>query len=142
MPTVFSTTEAQGRRRGAECSGEPGIVLTQPSAVPTVHFVDVVSTESPLESSSVQPGRLLPTDDVLTSRGGARPPESEGRDNGVYQGQLTTERVSFSGKDRNQVRRKALDYWYQHRGELGLNLRAFLDRCLLSGDGRTIIFVR
>ena len=50
--------------------------------------------------------------------------------------------MSFSGKDRIQVRRKALDYWYQHRGELGLNLRSFLDRCLLSGDGRTIIFVR
>lgn len=46
----------------------------------------------------------------------------------------------FRGEDRIQVRRKALDYWYQNRGGLGLSLRAFLERCRVSVDGRSIAF--
>ena len=71
-----------------------------------------------------------------------RPQKERAAHHGEYQRHLTSEDIAFSGHDRLQVRRKALDYWYQHRNELGLNLRAFLERCLLSGDGRTIIFVR
>jgi hypothetical protein len=49
--------------------------------------------------------------------------------------------VEFSGRDRAQVRRKALDYWYHNREYLKLDLKDFLTRCKLSPDERTIIFV-
>jgi hypothetical protein len=58
----------------------------------------------------------------------------------VLLGELSLKPVFFSGRDRVHVKRKALDYWYQNRQSLGLNLCAFLCRCTLSGDGRTITF--
>jgi hypothetical protein len=48
--------------------------------------------------------------------------------------------VSFSGRDRVDVKRRALDYWYQNRERLGLSLCRFLLQCKMSGDGRTIVF--
>jgi hypothetical protein len=48
--------------------------------------------------------------------------------------------VQFSGRDRLQVKRKALDYWYQNRGILNLSLQDFLAYCEMSSDQRTITF--
>jgi hypothetical protein len=49
--------------------------------------------------------------------------------------------VSFEGRDRVHVTRKALDFWYHHRAELKLSVRAFLQRCRLSTDERTITWL-
>lgn len=49
--------------------------------------------------------------------------------------------VSFSGRDRVHVTRKALDFWYHHRAELKLSVRAFFLQCRLSSDERTITFL-
>ena len=48
--------------------------------------------------------------------------------------------MSFSGRDLVDVKRKALDYWYQNRERLGLSLCGFLLRCTMSGDGKSITF--
>jgi hypothetical protein len=48
--------------------------------------------------------------------------------------------IEFSGRDRVHARRKALDWWFHHRGALGLRLRDFLACCRLSDDQRTITF--
>jgi hypothetical protein len=48
--------------------------------------------------------------------------------------------LNFSGRDRTHVKRKALDYWYRHRAELGVSLRDFFRRCRLSSDERTITY--
>lgn len=48
--------------------------------------------------------------------------------------------IEFNGRDRVHARRKALDWWFHHRGALGLRLREFLARCRLSDDQRTITF--
>lgn len=49
-------------------------------------------------------------------------------------------KIEFSGRDRAHVKRKALDYWYNHRDFLKLSLRDFFSRCRLSSDERTITF--
>lgn len=49
--------------------------------------------------------------------------------------------VSFSGRDRVHATRVALDFWYHHRASLRLSASAFLARCLLSSDERTITFL-
>ena len=56
-------------------------------------------------------------------------------------GELQRNPVSFSGRDRVHVKRKALDYWFHNKGRLGLSLREFLLQCRLSNDGRTIVFL-
>ena len=48
--------------------------------------------------------------------------------------------IEFSGRDRVQARRKALDWWFQHRQALGLRLLEFLACCRFSDDQRTIHF--
>ena len=50
------------------------------------------------------------------------------------------QRLSWSGRDRVHVTRKAVDFWYHHRAELNLSVRAFLEQCRLSSDERTISF--
>jgi hypothetical protein len=50
--------------------------------------------------------------------------------------------IEFSGHDRVQAQRKALDWWFQHRQALGLRLREFLCACRWSDDQRTITFIR
>lgn len=49
-------------------------------------------------------------------------------------------KVNFSGRDRVQVKRKALDYWYDNRHKLQLSMRDFFSRCRMSRDGQTITF--
>lgn len=49
-------------------------------------------------------------------------------------------KVNFNGRDRVQVKRKALDYWYDNRDKLQLSLRDFFSRCRMSRDERTITF--
>jgi len=46
----------------------------------------------------------------------------------------------FVGKSRADVKRKALNYWYLNRGQLGLDLRAFSARCRMLDNERTIVF--
>jgi hypothetical protein len=46
----------------------------------------------------------------------------------------------FNGRDRADVKRKALSYWASNSGCLGMSLRDFLGRCRLGADERTIIF--
>jgi hypothetical protein len=48
----------------------------------------------------------------------------------------------FQGRDRAHAKRRALDWWYRHREELGLCLRDFFGRCRISRDERTISFFR
>jgi hypothetical protein len=50
-------------------------------------------------------------------------------------------KIEFSGRDRAHAKRKALDYWYQHRDALNLSMRDFFLRCRLKSDERTIVFV-
>ena len=42
--------------------------------------------------------------------------------------------VVFSGKDRIDAKRRALDYWYRASRPQGVTLRAFLLRCRLSDE--------
>jgi hypothetical protein len=53
---------------------------------------------------------------------------------------LANSRVAFSGRDRTQVKRKALDYWYANQRTLRMGVREFFARCRLSPDGRAITF--
>ncbi len=46
----------------------------------------------------------------------------------------------FNGRDRADVKRKALSYWASNSGRLGLSLRDFLGRCRMGADERTITF--
>jgi len=46
----------------------------------------------------------------------------------------------FYGKDRNDVKRKALSYWASNSGSLGLSLSQFLQRCRIDLAERTIVF--
>ena len=48
--------------------------------------------------------------------------------------------IEFCGRDRVHARRKAVDWWFQHRSTLGLRLREFLALCSFSDDQRTITF--
>jgi hypothetical protein len=50
--------------------------------------------------------------------------------------------IEFCGRDRVHAQRKALDWWFLHRQALGLHLRDFLARCLVSDDQRKITFIR
>ena len=52
------------------------------------------------------------------------------------------ELIEFSGHDRVQAQRRAVDWWFTHRQALGLCLREFFSRCRVSDDKRTITFVR
>jgi hypothetical protein len=47
----------------------------------------------------------------------------------------------FNGRDRADVKRKALSFWASNSGHLGLSLREFLRRCRLGADERTIVFM-
>lgn len=47
--------------------------------------------------------------------------------------------IVFSGKDRIDAKRRAMDYWYRHPRQLGLTLRQFLLCCRISSD-RVITF--
>ena len=49
-------------------------------------------------------------------------------------------KVEFSGRDRLQAKRKALDFWVENRAVLQLSMRDFLDRCRISPDHRKIVF--
>ena len=49
-------------------------------------------------------------------------------------------KVNFSGRDRVQTKRKALDYWYHNRDTLRLSMRDFFSHCRMSPDERTITF--
>lgn len=48
----------------------------------------------------------------------------------------------FQGRDRAHAKRKALDFWYRHREQLGMSVRDFFQHCRLSHDERTITFSR
>jgi hypothetical protein len=50
--------------------------------------------------------------------------------------------VEFNGRDCVQVQRRAVDWWFTHRQNLGLCLREFFLRCRWSDDRRTITFMR
>ena len=49
--------------------------------------------------------------------------------------------IEFSGRDRLHAQRKAVDWWFCHRHDLGLRLHEFFSRCRFSHDERTITFV-
>jgi hypothetical protein len=49
--------------------------------------------------------------------------------------------IEFSGRDRVQAQRRAIDWWFTHRRALGLCLRDFFSRCRVSDDKRTITFI-
>ncbi len=49
-------------------------------------------------------------------------------------------KVNFSGRNRAQVKKKALEYWFNNRDRLRLSLNDFVSRCRMSPDERTITF--
>lgn len=49
-------------------------------------------------------------------------------------------KVNFNGRNRAQVKRKALDYWFHNRDRLRLTLPDFMRQCRMSSDERTITF--
>jgi hypothetical protein len=63
----------------------------------------------------------------------------EGKERALGESQ---ELIEFSGRDRVQAQRRAVDWWFSHRQALGLCLRDFFSRCRISDDNRTIVFVR
>ncbi len=48
--------------------------------------------------------------------------------------------MTFRGRDRRDVKRKALSYWASHTGELNMGLRDFLRCCRLGANEQTIVF--
>ena len=48
--------------------------------------------------------------------------------------------MQFRGRDRRDVKRKALTYWASHSRDLGLTLREFLANCRIGPNEQTIIF--
>lgn len=48
--------------------------------------------------------------------------------------------ITIFGRDRCDVARRALDYWYENPRRRGITLKQFLQRCRLSRDERTIVF--
>jgi len=48
--------------------------------------------------------------------------------------------VTFTGRDKIEVKRRALDYWYRNPRLDGCSLRNFLGQCRLSADERVIVF--
>lgn len=58
----------------------------------------------------------------------------------MYQLNNNKRTVTFTGRDRIAVKRRALDYWYRHGRPRGRSLQDFLRRCRLSADGTVIIF--
>lgn len=58
----------------------------------------------------------------------------------VGHGEFQVKPRRFSGYDRADAKRKALNFWYQNRDQLKLTLRDFFLRCRLSADERTITF--
>jgi hypothetical protein len=49
-------------------------------------------------------------------------------------------KVAFNGRNRAQVKKKALDYWVKNRERLELSLKDYISKCRLSPDERTITF--
>src|SRR6266545_1091955 len=49
-------------------------------------------------------------------------------------------KVNFNGRNRAQVKRKALEYWFNNRDRLRMSLNDFVRHCRLSPDERTITF--
>ena len=47
----------------------------------------------------------------------------------------------FRGRDRADVKRKALTYWVRHSSHLGLTLQQFLGCCRMGTNERTIVFM-
>ncbi len=59
---------------------------------------------------------------------------------GTPQHQVPTPTVKFKGRTRADSKRRALNYWYQNRDTLRLDLRTFFDQCRLQPDDSTIVF--
>lgn len=48
--------------------------------------------------------------------------------------------LRFSGRSAREAKRRALNYWYVNRGELGMSLSDFFAQCrVASGNGLTCI---
>jgi hypothetical protein len=48
--------------------------------------------------------------------------------------------VKFKGKDRTDVKKRALDYYFCNREHLGGSMKSFLKRCVIDPSGKTIIY--
>ena len=55
---------------------------------------------------------------------------------------MSTIQARFSARDRSRAKQEALRYWVAHRDELGITLREFNQRCVMLGDGTTILLLR
>jgi hypothetical protein len=67
---------------------------------------------------------------------------TEEQDHGEYGRKLGLKqnRITFVGRDKVEVARRALDYWYRNPMREGLTLIDFLHRCRISADERKITF--
>ena len=76
---------------------------------------------------------------ALPSTGRRNEEEAQGTryPTGFDQGEIT---MTFRGRNRRDVKRKALAYWASHAADLGLGLRAFLNCCRMGPNDQTIIF--
>lgn len=52
------------------------------------------------------------------------------------------ETLKFTGKNRLDAKRKALRFWYMHRGSLHESVTDFAKRCTLSSDQKVITYRR
>ena len=48
--------------------------------------------------------------------------------------------LTFIGKNRFDVKRKALRFWYTHRGRLQESMQEFANNCTLSPDQKVITY--
>jgi hypothetical protein len=47
--------------------------------------------------------------------------------------------VKIKGKNRIDVKKRALDYYFSNRDQLGESLKEFVKRCTIDPNGKTIV---
>ena len=55
-------------------------------------------------------------------------------------GVVTMKVVRFRGKNRIDVKRRVLDYYFCNREQLGGSMKEFFKRCVIDPSGKTIIY--
>ena len=55
---------------------------------------------------------------------------------------ITGSILKFSGRNRQEAKRKALNFWYSHQETLHESMQDFLKHCTLSSDQKVITYRR
>jgi hypothetical protein len=48
--------------------------------------------------------------------------------------------IYIRGRNRNEARKKVLDYWFTHRDQFNCSMRDFLRKCSTDPSGRVIMY--